>query len=91
MALAGKHAARRRATADGRQAREFNPSHAANRRHDTEDTRMAARDYDLPKNAANHAQLSPLSFLARSADIYPDRLAVVHGARRYSWGEARQE
>ncbi len=51
---------------------------------------MTARDYDLPKNAANHAQLSPLSFLSRAADIYPDRLAVVHGARRYSWAEAHR-
>src|SRR5260370_6539855 len=44
--------------------------------------------YDLAKNAANHAQLSPLSFLARSADVYPDRLAVVHGDRRITWAQA---
>jgi fatty-acyl-CoA synthase len=51
---------------------------------------MAAQDYDLPKNAANHAQLSPLSFLARTADIYPDRMAVIHGGRRYTWAEAHR-
>ena len=31
--------------------------------------------------------LSPLGFIARTAAVYPDRLAVVHGARRYSWAE----
>ncbi len=49
---------------------------------------MSASDYDLPKNAANFAALSPLSFLARSAAVYPNRLAVVHGARRYTWAQA---
>lgn len=41
----------------------------------------------LERNAANHAPLTPLSFLAWSADVYPDRLSVVHGARRYRWSE----
>ena len=48
---------------------------------------MSAIDYDLPKNAANFAALSPLSFLARSAAVHPNRLAVVHGARRYTWAQ----
>jgi fatty-acyl-CoA synthase len=30
-------------------------------------------------------ELSPLSFLQRSAYIFPDKLAVVHGDRRYSY------
>ncbi len=34
----------------------------------------------LDRNAANHAPLTPLSFLERTADVYPDRLAVVHGS-----------
>ena len=42
----------------------------------------------LDKNAANYVPLSPIGFLARSAAIYPNRLAVVHGKRRYSWREA---
>src|SRR6516225_2792426 len=42
----------------------------------------------LDKNAANYVPLSPIGFLARSAAIYPNRLAVVHGKRRYSWCEA---
>jgi fatty-acyl-CoA synthase len=41
----------------------------------------------LDPNPANHVALSPLSFLARSAAVYPDHPAVVHGARRYTWGE----
>ncbi len=41
----------------------------------------------LDKNAANFAALSPLSFLARSAAVYPNRTAVVHGKVRRSWSE----
>ena len=44
-------------------------------------------DQDLHRNAANHAPLSPLSFIARSAEVYPRRLAVVHGGLRRSWAE----
>jgi fatty-acyl-CoA synthase len=44
-------------------------------------------EIDLDRNAANYVPLSPLSFLARSAAIYPDRLAVVHGAERRTWRE----
>ncbi|MCF6753409.1 acyl-CoA synthetase [Pseudomonas stutzeri] len=42
---------------------------------------------DLDKNSANHVALSPVSFLERSAGVYPEHLAVVHGARRFSWRE----
>jgi len=41
----------------------------------------------LDKCAANYVPLTPLSFLERSAYIYPDRLAVLHGRRRYTWKE----
>jgi fatty-acyl-CoA synthase len=40
---------------------------------------------DLDKNPANYAPLTPLSFIERSAYVYPDRLAVVHGKQRYTW------
>lgn len=36
----------------------------------------------LEKNPANYAPLSPLSFLARAADVFPERIAVVHGPER---------
>jgi fatty-acyl-CoA synthase len=42
-------------------------------------------DAGLDKNAANFVPLSPIGFLLRAAGIYPDRPAVVYGARRYSW------
>ena len=41
----------------------------------------------LDKNAANYVPLSPLSFLARAAEVYPAQAAVVHGAWRASWSE----
>jgi fatty-acyl-CoA synthase len=44
-------------------------------------------DSDLPKTLANYTPLSPLSFQARSAEVYPDRTAIIHGKRRYSYAE----
>lgn len=44
-------------------------------------------DQDLPRNEANHAPLSPLSFLERAADVYPQRTAVVHGPLRRTWAQ----
>jgi fatty-acyl-CoA synthase len=41
----------------------------------------------LDRNPANHAPLTPLSFIERSARVYPDRLSLVHGARRFTWKE----
>src|SRR6185369_12589503 len=40
---------------------------------------------DLDKNLANYAPLTPLQFIERSASVYPDRLALVHGPRRQTW------
>jgi len=42
----------------------------------------------LEKNAANYVPLTPIGFLVRSASVYPNRLAVAHGERRYNWREA---
>jgi fatty-acyl-CoA synthase len=44
-------------------------------------------DRDLDKNAANYGALTPLTFLAWTAEVYPERLAVVHGSRRFNWRE----
>lgn len=41
----------------------------------------------LPATAANHASLSPITFIERTASIYPDYPAVVHGSIRRTWGE----
>ncbi len=44
-------------------------------------------DQHLDKNTANYVPLSPLSFIRRSASVYPNRTAVVHGARSYNYAE----
>ncbi len=41
----------------------------------------------LEKNKANHTPLTPLSFLRRSAAVYPDKIAVIDGARRFTYRE----
>jgi fatty-acyl-CoA synthase len=45
---------------------------------------------DLDKNAANYAPLTPMQFIERSASVYPDRLALVHGPRRQTWAATYQ-
>ncbi len=49
---------------------------------------MTPYDRDLGRNAANHVPLSPLSFLARTAAVYPERTALIHGPRRITWKAA---
>ena len=44
-------------------------------------------DLNLDKGPANYTPLSPLSFLKRSAFVYPTKTAVIHGNRRYSYEE----
>lgn len=41
----------------------------------------------LDANPANFVQLSPLSFLARSALVYPNRTSLIQGDRQYTWQE----
>ncbi|MFN5101147.1 MAG: acyl-CoA synthetase [Burkholderiaceae bacterium] len=41
----------------------------------------------LERRTVNHAPLTPLDFIARAADVYGDRLAVVHGEIRRNWRE----
>src|SRR5487761_495161 len=52
------------------------------------DAMGSAYDIGLDRNPANYVPVSPLGFIARAAAIYPDRLAVVHGIRRYSWKQS---
>jgi fatty-acyl-CoA synthase len=54
------------------------------------DSRPAEHPYDAPhlaRNAANVAALTPLNFLSRAAAVYPDKLAVIHGDRRFTYRE----
>ena len=44
-------------------------------------------DIGLAKCEANHVPLSPLSFLERTAEVYPDRIAVIYGDRQITWRE----
>lgn len=44
-------------------------------------------DLNLAPNTANHAALTPLGFIARTAEVYPERLAIVHGDLRQSWAQ----
>jgi fatty-acyl-CoA synthase len=39
----------------------------------------------LDRNVANYTPLTPLTFIARTAYVYPERMAVIHGQRRYTW------
>jgi fatty-acyl-CoA synthase len=49
--------------------------------------RRNAYQRDLDKNPANYAPLTPLSFLERAAQVYPDRISVIHADRQYRWKE----
>jgi fatty-acyl-CoA synthase len=53
--------------------------------------RPTARQRDiwaaLRPNAANFAPLTPVAFLPRSAELHPDRVAVIHGARRLTYAD----
>ncbi len=51
---------------------------------------MNIYDQDLDKTAANYVALSPVSFVERSAEVFGDLPAVVHGARRYTWAQTRE-
>ena len=44
-------------------------------------------DQGLSRTRANHVPLTPLSFIARSAAVYPRRTAVIHGALRRTWAQ----
>jgi fatty-acyl-CoA synthase len=44
-------------------------------------------DTDLDRNPANFQPLTPLSFLARAAAVYPGHPAVIHGARSFTYRE----
>ena len=41
----------------------------------------------MDRNAANFVALTPVSFLERSAEVYPDKVAVIHGAVRHTYRE----
>ena len=58
--------------------------------HWSKDMTSSIYDRHLDKNAANFVALSPVSFVERSAEVFGDLPAVIHGARRYSWAQTRE-
>ena len=42
---------------------------------------------DFTPNAANHVPLTPISFLRRTATIFPNHEAIIHGQKRLTWGD----
>ena len=44
-------------------------------------------DTNLDKNDANFTPLSPLSFLIRAAEVYPNRISIIHGKKKFTWSE----
>jgi fatty-acyl-CoA synthase len=50
---------------------------------------MSIYDQDLDRNDANFVPLSPVSFVERSAEVFGDLSAVVHGRRRFTWAQTR--
>jgi fatty-acyl-CoA synthase len=38
-------------------------------------------------NGLNHVELTPISFLRRAKDTYPDHPGIIYGGRKYSWKE----
>ena len=52
-------------------------------------SRAAKKDLwaGLKPCAANYAPLSPVGFLARAAEIFPERVAVIHGESRFTYAK----
>jgi fatty-acyl-CoA synthase len=48
---------------------------------------MTLYDIDLDRNPANFQPLTPLSFLERSAAVFPDHTAIIHGALQRSYAD----
>ena len=48
---------------------------------------MSHYDTNLDKNNANYVPLTPLSFLERAKDIYPDYEALIYEDRSYTWDQ----
>jgi fatty-acyl-CoA synthase len=49
--------------------------------------RPSPYDTGLEKNQANYASLTPLTFIRWAAQVYPNRPAVIHGDRCFTWRE----
>lgn len=50
---------------------------------------MTNNNNQLTRNSANFVPLTPLSFLHRTADIYPQRESLIYNELRYTWSQTR--
>ena len=48
---------------------------------------MSMYDQNLDQTKANYVPLSPVSFLTRAARIYPNRTAIIHGGRQFTYAQ----
>ena len=48
---------------------------------------MSHYDTNLDKNNANYVPLTPLTFLKRAKEIYPNYEAVIYEDRKYTWDQ----
>jgi Acyl-CoA synthetases (AMP-forming)/AMP-acid ligases II len=44
----------------------------------------------LERDRANYVPLTPISLLERSAQVYPEKTAVIHGDRRFTYAQFRE-
>ncbi len=49
--------------------------------------KTSPHEIGLEKRKANYVPLSPLSFIERTAAVYPDRVSVIYGEQRWTWSE----
>jgi fatty-acyl-CoA synthase len=49
-----------------------------------------AYETGLDRNRANFAALTPLSFIARAADVFPHKTSIIHGPQRFTWKETNE-
>ena len=45
----------------------------------------------LEKVAANSQPLTPINFLNRTADVYPERVAIIHGKKKITYQEVKMK
>ena len=44
-------------------------------------------EQNLDQNSANYAHLTPLSFIERSASVYPNKVSIIHGKTQFTWSQ----
>src|SRR5262247_458887 len=49
--------------------------------------KLSQYDVGLDRTPANYVPLTPLSFIARSAAVYPDHISAVYEGRSFTWAQ----